>query len=434
MCSILITNKKIVNLDEVNFYLKFRGPDHTSIYEKNGITFVHNLLSISGEFTPQPFVENNIVAMHNGEIYNYGYHPSDGYSIIPTYKLFDSKFPQKFEGEFAVVVADFDKNRLIFSTDIFGTKPLWFATDETGFGISTYRTPLEKLGFDHVHKCTPNEILEMNLSNYVISIVDRVYEFDLNQHKTTFDDWTIAFENAIRMRTQRLREKIFIGLSSGYDSGSIACELDKQEIDYYAFTVTGKEPLEIVNQRIRNNHRYIQPSSEVFQQAHSYIVDNVENFMYTISSSSSDYNEYNLSLYDDNGANGLSMVCNLARQRGIKIYLSGMGADEIFSDYGFAGNKIYPHSNFGGKFPEDLTTIFPWNSFFGSSMESYLAKEEYVSGAYGIEGRYPFLDKHVVQEFLWLTADLKNSEYKSVLDHYLTKNSYPYLKNRKIGF
>jgi len=33
-------------------------------------------------------------------------------------------------------------------------------------------------------------------------------------------------------------------------------------------------------------------------------------------------------------------------------------------------------------------------------MESYLAKEEYVGGAYGIESRYPFLDKKVVQEFL----------------------------------
>jgi asparagine synthetase B (glutamine-hydrolysing) len=434
MCSILITNKKINNFDEVNFYLKFRGPDHTSIYEKNGITFVHNLLSISGEFTPQPFVDNNIVAMHNGEIYNYGYYASDGYSIIPTYQIFGSSFPQNFDGEFAVAVADFDKNVLIFSTDIFGTKPLWFATDETGFGISTYRTPLEKLGFKDVHKCTPNQILQMNLTNYVISIVGPVYEFDLHQHKTNFDDWISEFQNSIRKRTQRLREKIFIGLSSGYDSGSIACELDNQGIDYYAYTVLGKEPVEIVNQRIRKNHRYIQPTQDVFQQAHSYIVDNVENFMYTIHSSSSDYNEYNLSLYDDNGANGLSMVCNLAKQRGIKIYLSGMGADEIFSDYGFNGTKIYPHSNFGGRFPNDLKTIFPWASFYGSSMESYLAKEEYISGAYGIEGRYPFLDKDVVQEFLWLSADLKNSEYKSVLDHYLTKNNYPYLKNRKIGF
>ena len=26
-----------------------------------------------------------------------------------------------------------------------------------------------------------------------------------------------------------------------------------------------------------------------------------------------------------------------------------------FSDYGFGGKRIYPHSNFGGKFPDDLS-------------------------------------------------------------------------------
>ena len=41
----------------------------------------------------------------------------------------------------------------------------------------------------------------------------------------------------------------------------------------------------------------------------------------------------------------------------------------------------------------------------------FIAKEEYVSGAFGIEGRYPYLDKNVVQEFLWLDSNLKNSFY-----------------------
>ena len=37
-----------------------------------------------------------------------------------------------------------------------------------------------------------------------------------------------------------------------------------------------------------------------------------------------------------------------------------------------------------------------------SHQSSYLAKEESITGGFGIEGRYPFLDKAVVQEFLWL--------------------------------
>jgi hypothetical protein len=67
-------------------------------------------------------------------------------------------------------------------------------------------------------------------------------------------------------------------------------------------------------------------------------------------------------------------------------------------------------------------------------MLSYLAKEEYVAGAYGLEARYPFLDPLVVQEFLWLSSDLKNKWYKSVLHHYLTTQDFPMGVNQKFGF
>ena len=92
------------------------------------------------------------------------------------------------------------------------------------------------------------------------------------------------------------------------------------------------------------------------------------------------------------------------------------------------------HSNFGGKFPEDLKTIFPWASFYGSTLESYLAKEEYVGGSFGIEMRYPFLDKDVVQEFLWLHHSLKNQEYKAPIDYYFKQNNFPFAKQEKRGF
>jgi len=64
----------------------------------------------------------------------------------------------------------------------------------------------------------------------------------------------------------------------------------------------------------------------------------------------------------------------------------------------------------------------------------YIAKEEYVAGSFGIETRYPFLDIDVVQEFLWLTPELKNKSYKSVVGEYLLKNKFPIDVNKKIGF
>jgi len=63
-----------------------------------------------------------------------------------------------------------------------------------------------------------------------------------------------------------------------------------------------------------------------------------------------------------------------------------------------------------------------------------LNKEEYVAGSYGIETRYPFLDTQLVQEFLWLSSDLKNRQYKAPLTEYLERNSYPFQKGNKTGF
>lgn len=434
MCSILVTNRNIQNFDGVNYFLKLRGPDHTSVYNHQGVTFVHNLLSISGAFTPQPFVEGNVVALHNGEIYNYGDYASDGLVIIPTYKNKGIEFAKEFDGEFAVVVVDFDNNYIIFSTDLFKTKPLFVAVNGRDFGISTYHTPLQRLGFVEVQKVQPNTIMKLCLNTMALTKVSSVYEWDLRQHKTTFDDWVAAFDRSIEKRTSRLRERIFIGLSAGYDSGSIACAMDRRGVDYKAYSVSGSEDESILNQRIRQHHQYLHRNTPEWEESFRHIILNTEEYKYTIHSSSSDYNEYHRSLTHDSGSRGLALICDQARKEGFKIYLSGSGADEIISDYGFGGNKIFPHSNFGGLFPEDLSTIFPWASFYGSTMESYLAKEEYVSGSYGIEGRYPFLDKDVVQEFLWLSTTLKNSKYKSCIDEYLMRNNYPYQPGVKTGF
>ena len=170
------------------------------------------------------------------------------------------------------------------------------------------------------------------------------------------------------------------------------------------------------------------------QPYQTFINKYVEEFYYTIYSSSSNYNEFNTCIQNDSGSIGLSMVCNYAKKDGNIVSLSGSGADEIFSDYGMFGQKIFEHSNFGGHFPENLEDIFPWASFYGSSMESYLVKEEYIAGSYGIETRYPFLDKNVVQEFLWLSPHLKNLNYKSVIFTYLNMLNYPFDPMKKKGF
>ena len=445
MCSFIFSTKKELSpevLGRANFYPQLRGPDKTNVVNLSGLVFLHNLLSITGDFTIQPFVDNDVICLYNGEIYNYkdfGDYKSDGECLISLYRKHSFDFVKKLDGEFAMVLVDLTQRKVLFSTDTFKTKPIFYSTGLGNLGCASYSSGLAGLGHKNVQKMEPNtaKVFDLDLMMEIKSF--KVREFDLNQHKDNFDDWRKAFKKSIEKRTYNLRERIFIGLSSGYDSGAIACELIKQDVPFKAYTVMGTEDRNIIEQRkllLKENTEF----QELFRHpkelsdAHQYIEKNTEEFKYVTYSNSSDYNEFYLSLIDDNGANSLSLLCNHAIVDGKKILLSGMGADELFSDYGFNGIKKYNHSNFGGLFPPNLETIFPWPSFFNSSMESYLAKEEYVAGAYGIETRYPFLDVDVVQEFLWLKPELKNRYYKSVLHDYLSHNSYPFKEGEKIGF
>jgi len=444
MCSILFSSKEIKNLQFVNERIKHRGPDYTGLVREGKYTFVHNLLSITGDFIKQPFREDDIICIFNGEIYNYqefGDYKSDGECLIPLYKKYGNSFIKQLDGEFAILLVDLSKDILIASTDIFSTKPLYMAADDKDtFGFSSYASPLQRMEFQNVFKIPANKTYIFKLSEFGLIEEHSVCDFDLNQHKNSFDDWNQAFTDSMTKRATGIREHLYLGLSSGYDSGVIACELFKRKIPYKVYTVMGREHAEVVEQR----HNIIKEFAEVEtldiradrERCRQYIHNNIDPFRFNIyTSDQSKYDRYfNANLHDDYGAIGLTYICEHAKKDNRKIYLSGQGADEIFADYGHDGESKGRHSEFGGLFPKDLSSIFPWPNFFESSQEAFLVKEEYIAGAFGLETRYPFLDKNVVQEFLWLDADLKNKHYKSVLHNYLKENNFPFEENKKRGF
>ncbi len=228
-----------------------------------------------------------------------------------------------------------------------------------------------------------------------------------------------------------------MGLSSGYDTGAILCEILKQKVNIKTYTIVGTaENIGHLQKRWKliNNKKSLEWNDDIQEDMQDYITKNIEQYLYKIHSTQRAYNEFDIKLMDDSGAYKLAWLCRHAKEDGKKIGLSGMGADELFSDYGIFKKSYYDHSNFNGIFPDDLNTIFPWASFNGSSMESYLMKDEYIGGSYNLEMRYPFLDREVVQEFLFLKAELKNIFYKSPLHAYMKANNFPFSTNEKIGF
>lgn len=426
MCGFGVSN--ITQLEKSNRFCQKRGPDITNAKVINGIQFLHNLLHITGEVRPQPFAKNDVAVVFNGEIYNYksfGNYSSDGECLIDLYQQHGDRFVSMLDGEFAICLIDFRSNKILIAVDTFSCKPLWYEFRQKDFCVASYNSQLSLLGFNNGRKLQSNRTLIFNLSNYQLISELENRKFNLSQHKNTFDDWLAAFSNSISKRTKNTSHGMFVGMSSGYDSGAIACELEKQKIPFKAYSIVNNENTEVLTARLKkiSNTESFSLSSQEFQIWKSELNQNCENFTYK-----------GYDIKGDQASMGLSAICDRARKNNRRIYFSGQGADEIISDYGFNGKKIYKHSGFGGLFPENLNGFWPWYSFFDGTQVQYLNKEEYVAGHFGIETRYPFLDNDLVQEFLYLSPKLKNSKYKSCLDEYLKVNGFPYEPAEKRGF
>lgn len=406
MCGILV-HKGAGN----NTAIKFRGQDITSEIKFNDLTFVHNLLSVTGIVTKQPFIdkENEIVCLYNGEIYNHPFVESDGEVLIPLYKKYGMDFAKHLDGEYAIALYDFKSRNAVFITDPFATKPLFV----NGIECGSYRSGVGGI------KMPPNtiRIVNMDTEKFTQNIV---HEWDFtNQHKSDYKDWISAFERSIH---KRAKHGCFLGLSSGYDSGAIACELLNQGVNFKAYSFQGHENKDVLKKRLSliKDHEYFKPLSNMKEL----LKQRIDNEKYTIFYDGVETTKHAL---DDGGIYGVGSICMLGNLEGRKVILSGQGADEILSDY-----SLYPsQSEFKGKFP---TNLYKWRNFDRGCQESYLIKEEYSGGAFNVETRYPFLDKEVVQEFLWLTTEAKNRYYKAPLREYLIKKNFPFDENKKVGF
>lgn len=433
MCSFLFTDKKIDNLDPINFFIQKRGPDKTTIKSIDKFTFVHNLLSITGEFCEQPLIDNNVYLCFNGEIYNYNdknNYASDGYYILDCYKEYGENFISQLDGEYALILLDLNKNLLYFSGDIFQTKPIYASIETENIGIASYKSALTALGFKNIKRLIPNNSYTYNLNTKQVSY-KKIYEFNLDQHVDSFDLWENAFLSSLSKRIKNTRGAVVVPMSSGHDSGSIVCGLNQLKFENFCvYSITGYEDEKIINDRLAQVNclkqyttKYI--SSEEMNSIIKNINKNVEPFYYGPDHAA------DVLGFEDSGARGLyKILSDVKRDLNVKVQLSGQGGDEVTSNiqtYGFGG-KWNPRV-----FPEDLKSVFPWNNFYFGSNSSYLAKEEAIAGSLGIETRYPLLDKNVVQQFLNLTASLKNSMYKAPITHFMQKYNFPY-NNHKKGF
>jgi asparagine synthetase B (glutamine-hydrolysing) len=441
MCSFIVTNTRLTEktIAKANRFSKARGPDATKhVHDpETGIHWIHNLLHITGDKTIQPFLNHDLVYVFNGQVYNYKeFVPtasSDGYCIAPVYR---NGSLGELDGEFAIVINDKAKNKIEVVSDAFALKPCWISIEGDRFAICSYRSSNRALGFKRAFKTNPNTRYVLDLNTMTIERSE-IYTFDLRQFKGSFDDWCHLFDLSVKKRIENTNEKFFVGLSSGYDSGCIVSSLQKHGARFTTYSVRAAENLDVLQRRHdrldKAKRHLMHMTQQDFDRHRRYVGKECEYYR-------SEYfimNRYYV-VQKDKGAFGTSFVCSHAKNDGFKIYMSGHGADEVYSDYGFRGRPIpgFEHCDIAGHYPEDLRTCFPWKNFTGYRMIDFAYKDESVGGSYGLEVRYPFLDRALVQEFLNVQSGLKNAKYKAPLHQYLESNDYPFVggHQHKVGF
>ena len=411
MCSFICTTKEFNEL--TNLKSAYRGPDHSEKCSVNGFNIIHNLLDISQHNLVQPVIDGDIILLYNGEIYDPG-DPCDTNLIIPLYKKYGHSFVEHLNGEYAIAIID--KQNVFLYADVFATKPLFYSINGDDIGIASYASELVNLKFTNIIRVESSTYIQIKLSDFSITKFKH-NSFDLTEYKTSYDDCILALENACNLRCN---DKAAVGLSSGHDSGSILqwC-LDNTTNNKFYYIHTGEEDADVMEHRLN-----LCDCNNILHKTINYY-DNCAVYDYyekhILSNKMEEY-EYYLSV-DGRSTLMLSKMLRTAKRHGYNIYIAGQGVDEIISNYEDPGDP---------PFFTNLQLQFPWKNFFNGLNREFIDQYEYIGGAYGVEVRYPFLDKVFIQEFLHLTKEMKNKFYKSVVTEYLNRNNMP-AKNTKVG-
>lgn len=146
------TNEREIRfkLDRMLDVLDHRGPDErgSRLFREEGLALGHTRLSIIGlDCGHQPIdsTDGDYSVTVNGELYGYKRvrtqlacrqlscsGKSDSAITLPMYLEDGPAFAEKLRGEFAIVLYDNVRKRLLLIRDRFGIKPLYFATSENG--------------------------------------------------------------------------------------------------------------------------------------------------------------------------------------------------------------------------------------------------------------------------------------------------------------
>ncbi|MDP4203365.1 MAG: asparagine synthase B [Bacteroidota bacterium] len=380
--------------------IRHRGPDWSGIYCGEKAILSHERLSIvdvaSGK---QPLFskDGNLILAVNGEIYNhqeireryagkYEFQTkSDCEVILALYRDKGPAFLEDLSGIFAFCLYDKEKDIFMVGRDHIGIIPLYMGWDKQGnFYVASELKSLE--GYCNI-------IQEFMPGHYLYSPDGEVkkwyvrdwMEYDnVKDNTTSIDELRTALEDAVR---RQLMSDVPYGvlLSGGLDSSIISAVAKKfaskrvedgstqdawwPQLHSFAVGLEGSPDL-VAARKVAN---YI---GSVHHEIHFTIEEGLDAVSDVI---------YHLETYDVTtvrASTPMYLMARVIKSMGVKMVLSGEGADEIFGGY------LYFHKAPNAKefHEETVRKLDKLHLYDCLRANKSLA-------AWGVEGRVPFLDK-----------------------------------------
>ena len=394
--------------------VRHRGPDWSGIFYCEKAILAHERLSIvdpqSGK-QPLYSMDGNIILAVNGEIYNHreirkryenSYEfltHSDCEVIIPLYRDKGPAFLEEMNGIFAFALYDREKDCYFIARDHIGIVPLYMGWDQFGnFYVASELKALEGV-------C--NKIQEFLPGHYLYSrdgVMKKWYHRDwmsyeaVENNTTSIDDLRRALEASVH---RQLMSDVPYGvlLSGGLDSSVVSAVAKKYapkriesgdqmeawwpQLHSFAVGLVGSPDLaaaRIVAGHIGTVHHEINFTVEEGLDAIRDVIYHIETYdVTTVRASTPMY-----------------LLARVIKSMGVKMVLSGEGADEIFGGY------LYFHKAPNPKafHEETVRKLSKLNLYDCLRANKSLA-------AWGVEGRVPFLDKEFMDVAMRLNPEDK---------------------------
>jgi len=400
---------------EMSKKIRHRGPDWSGIFVDDRAIIAHERLAIvdpNSGGQPLYSKDRNLVLGVNGEIYNhrqlrapledkYEFQTqSDCEVILALYQEKGIDFIEELSGIFAFALYDREKDCYLIARDHIGIIPLYMGWDEDGrFYIASELKALEGV-CKKIEEFLPGHYL-YSKDGVIKKWYNRTWgEYDnVKNNKSDIDVLRKALEDAVH---RQLMSDVPYGvlLSGGLDSSVISAiakkyaakrvesENDDQEawwpqLHSFAVGLIGSPDLAAA----KTVADYI---GTVHHEVHFTVQEGLDAIRDVI---------YHIETYDVTtvrASTPMYLLSRMIKSMGVKMVLSGEGADEIFGGY------LYFHKAPNAKafHEETIRKLDKLHLYDCLRANKSLA-------AWGVEGRVPFLDKEFMDVAMTLNPEDK---------------------------